>query len=164
MFFINLWYYKTYETYILAELADNEPSGCSLVVGVNSRKWGHLGGAWDTAYALLIGWWDWSERFWYTCGLHDQQSWWWMMNVVSGNNCLRWSDVRLTIAGGPRADFSLESLFPWRYNHPCRWHKETESTEIADNILLFQRDNRGWPKNCDMQAILTDGQEIKLLQ
>jgi len=66
--------------------------------------------------------------------------------------------------GGTRADFLLESLFPWRYNHPCRWHKETEITKIADSILLFQRDSGGWPKNCDMQAILTGGQEIKLLQ
>ncbi len=57
----------------------------------------------------------------------------------------------------------LESLFPWRYNHPSRWHKETEIIKIADNILLFQRDNRGWPKNCDMQAILTDGQKGKAI-
>jgi len=59
--------------------------------------------------------------------------------------------------------FLLESLFPWRYNHPCRWHKETEITKIADRILLFQRDNEGWPKNCDMQAFLTDGQKDKVI-
>ncbi|MCE1197872.1 MAG: pectate lyase, partial [Marinilabiliales bacterium] len=29
---------------------------------------------------------------------------------------------------------------------------------IADNILLYQRDNGGWPKNYDMQAILTSAQ------
>ena len=29
---------------------------------------------------------------------------------------------------------------------------------IADNILLFQKMNGGWPKNYDMQAILTDAQ------
>lgn len=33
---------------------------------------------------------------------------------------------------------------------------------IADNILLYQLDNGGWPKNYDMRAILTDQQKQKL--
>lgn len=33
-------------------------------------------------------------------------------------------------------------------------YKANEITKIADNILLFQRNNGGWPKNYDMQAIL----------
>ena len=37
-------------------------------------------------------------------------------------------------------------------------YKESEITMIADNILLFQRNNGGWPKNYDMQAILTNAQ------
>jgi len=37
-------------------------------------------------------------------------------------------------------------------------YPETEITKIADNILLFQRNNGGWPKNYDMQAILTPAQ------
>lgn len=37
-------------------------------------------------------------------------------------------------------------------------HPESEYTKIADNILYFQRDNGGWPKNYDMRAILTSGQ------
>lgn len=41
-------------------------------------------------------------------------------------------------------------------------YSETEITKIADNILLFQRDNGGWPKNFDMRAILTDDQKEKL--
>ena len=31
--------------------------------------------------------------------------------------------------------------------------------EIADNILLYQQPNGGWPKNYDMLAILTDDQK-----
>ncbi|MBN2348677.1 MAG: pectate lyase [Bacteroidales bacterium] len=42
-------------------------------------------------------------------------------------------------------------------------HDEYEIEAIADNILLFQRNNGGWPKNYDMQAKLTDDQKIKLL-
>lgn len=38
----------------------------------------------------------------------------------------------------------------------------TDLTGIADNILLYQKDNGGWPKNYDMQAILTDEQKNKI--
>jgi len=37
-------------------------------------------------------------------------------------------------------------------------YAETDYTKIADNILYFQRDNGGWPKNYDMKAILTPQQ------
>lgn len=37
-------------------------------------------------------------------------------------------------------------------------YAENEYTKIADNILLFQRNNGGWPKNYDMEAILTPAQ------
>ncbi len=36
--------------------------------------------------------------------------------------------------------------------------------EIADNVLLYQRDNGGWPKNYDMRAILTAQQADKVLK
>lgn len=38
-------------------------------------------------------------------------------------------------------------------------YKPTEITSIADNILLFQKSNGGWPKNYDFFAILTDAQK-----
>ena len=43
-------------------------------------------------------------------------------------------------------------------------YKETEITKIADNILLFQRNNGGWPKNYDMQAILSNEQADSLIR
>lgn len=43
-------------------------------------------------------------------------------------------------------------------------YKRTQIKEIADNILLYQKDNGGWPKNYDMLAILTDEQKEKLLK
>ena len=43
-------------------------------------------------------------------------------------------------------------------------YKETEITKIADNILIFQRNNGGWPKNYDMQAILTNKQVDSLVR
>lgn len=37
-------------------------------------------------------------------------------------------------------------------------YSEDRVIQIADNILLYQRDDGGWPKNYDMQAILTPAQ------
>jgi len=45
--------------------------------------------------------------------------------------------------------------------HPV--YKPTEITNIADNILLFQKANGGWPKNYDVFAILTDQQKADLV-
>lgn len=43
-------------------------------------------------------------------------------------------------------------------------YAETDYTKIADNIILFQRDNGGWPKNYDMKAILTPEQIKKVIE
>jgi len=43
-------------------------------------------------------------------------------------------------------------------------YKSTEIISIADNILLYQKDNGGWPKNYDMLAILTPAQKDSLLK
>ncbi len=45
-------------------------------------------------------------------------------------------------------------------NQPC--YKPTQIKEIADNILIYQKDNGGWPKNYDMLAILTEEQKDKI--
>ena len=41
-------------------------------------------------------------------------------------------------------------------------YKPSQVIEIADNILLYQEDNGGWPKNYDILAILTEEQKQKL--
>lgn len=43
-------------------------------------------------------------------------------------------------------------------------HAQSEIEKIADNILLFQKSNGGWPKNYDMQAILTEEQKEAILK
>lgn len=42
-------------------------------------------------------------------------------------------------------------------------YRSTEFEYIADNILLFQKDNGGWTKNYDMQAALTSEQKEKII-
>ena len=49
-----------------------------------------------------------------------------------------------------------------KFNQPK--YKESEITKIADNILLYQRNNGGWPKNYDVQAILTPQQTDSLIK
>jgi PelA/Pel-15E family pectate lyase len=41
-------------------------------------------------------------------------------------------------------------------------YKATDLAAVADNILLYQKDNGGWPKNYDMLAILTPEQKDSL--
>jgi PelA/Pel-15E family pectate lyase len=43
-------------------------------------------------------------------------------------------------------------------------YRATEISAIADNILLYQKTNGGWPKNYDMQAILAPDQRDSLLK
>ena len=49
-----------------------------------------------------------------------------------------------------------------RPGHPK--YKPDEIKAIADNMLLFQKNNGGWPKNYDMQAILTPAQADSLIK
>jgi len=43
-------------------------------------------------------------------------------------------------------------------------YDQSEIKKIANNILLFQKDNGGWAKNYDMRAILTDEQVKAVLK
>lgn len=43
-------------------------------------------------------------------------------------------------------------------------YRATEISAIADNILLYQKTNGGWPKNYDMQAILAPDQKDSLVK
>jgi len=43
------------------------------------------------------------------------------------------------------------------------WFSSREALRIADNLLIYQRDAGGWPKNTDMAVVLTDADKSKLL-
>jgi PelA/Pel-15E family pectate lyase len=44
------------------------------------------------------------------------------------------------------------------------WYAGDEAARVADNLLLYQRDVGGWPKNIDMAAPLTEQQRAELLK
>jgi PelA/Pel-15E family pectate lyase len=45
---------------------------------------------------------------------------------------------------------------------PDDWYGSAESVRIAENVLLYQRDAGGWPKNTAMQTPLTDAEKAKI--
>lgn len=44
------------------------------------------------------------------------------------------------------------------------WYGSDEAVRIADNLLLYQLDTGGWPKNVDMTKVLTEGEKTSLIK
>ncbi len=42
------------------------------------------------------------------------------------------------------------------------WYSSSEAVHIADNVILYQRDSGGWPKNIDMATVLTESERATL--
>ena len=49
-------------------------------------------------------------------------------------------------------------------NKPAEWYASAEALRIADNLLLYQRDSGGWPKNIDMAKPLDERDRADLLR
>src|SRR5680860_25141 len=49
-------------------------------------------------------------------------------------------------------------------NQPNEWYGTAEAVEIAENVLLYQRDIGGWPKNLPLHHELTSNEKAKLLK
>lgn len=47
---------------------------------------------------------------------------------------------------------------------PPLWYATDEATRIANQVILYQRENGGWGKNVDMAAMLTQAEREKLLK
>lgn len=57
--------------------------------------------------------------------------------------------------------FDKEAIIQPKKNQPK--YKASQLKEVADNVLLYQRNNGGWPKNYDIMAILTPEQKDSLI-
>ncbi len=44
------------------------------------------------------------------------------------------------------------------------WYQTDAAARIADQVVLFQRDNGGWEKNLDMTRMLTEAEKTKILK
>jgi PelA/Pel-15E family pectate lyase len=67
-------------------------------------------------------------------------------------------------AGGGAGRRATDAQIAWRdcLNQKPAWYGSAEAIRIADNVLLYQRDSGGWPKNIDMAAALDGGQKADL--
>lgn len=45
---------------------------------------------------------------------------------------------------------------------PPPWYAGAEAVRVADNVLLYQRETGGWPKNIDMAAVLSETEKAGL--
>ena len=48
------------------------------------------------------------------------------------------------------------------FNQPAEWYGSAEAVTVAENVLLYQRNIGGWPKNIPMHKPLTDSQKDEL--
>ena len=44
------------------------------------------------------------------------------------------------------------------------WYQTKEAVRIADNVLLYQRQSGGWPKNIDMAAVLSETEKAAIIK
>lgn len=54
----------------------------------------------------------------------------------------------------------------WRdaLHQTAGWYASAEATRVAENLVLYQRNTGGWPKNIDMAVALSDKQRSELLR
>jgi pectinesterase len=50
------------------------------------------------------------------------------------------------------------------YNQPDEWYGSEEAVRIAENVLLYQRNIGGWPKNMPMHHVLSKKEKKELLK
>jgi PelA/Pel-15E family pectate lyase len=59
----------------------------------------------------------------------------------------------------------LITKLPWKYvatQMPDSWYGSEESESVAKNVLLYQRDIGGWPKNTPIHLALTEAEKAKV--
>src|SRR5262245_27011148 len=63
-----------------------------------------------------------------------------------------------------RLGHAQQSPVRWQaiLRQPSSWYSTSEALRIADNVLLYQRDSGGWPKNIDMATTLSDRERAEL--
>ena len=57
------------------------------------------------------------------------------------------------------------SQLPWKHvatKMPDEWYSSEESKAVAENVLLYQRDAGGWPKNIPIHNPLTETEKAKV--
>jgi len=82
-------------------------------------------------------------------------------NFLKGNDA--WEPQNRDVKAGQTTAPAFK-VISWNdaLKQPAAWYQTDEAARIADQLLLYQKDNGGWEKNIDMAAMLTE-QEKKTL-
>jgi PelA/Pel-15E family pectate lyase len=74
--------------------------------------------------------------------------------------------VAFAAAGTAQTDDKAPAAVRWRdaLKQKPDWYAGAEALRVADNLLLYQRDVGGWPKNIDMAAPLDEQRKAELLK
>jgi PelA/Pel-15E family pectate lyase len=72
--------------------------------------------------------------------------------------------VSVALGVGAAAEEAKPAGLTWKecVRQKPPWFGGPEAVRVADNVLLYQRDSGGWPKNLDMAAPLTDKEKAGL--
>jgi PelA/Pel-15E family pectate lyase len=72
------------------------------------------------------------------------------------------------LAASASAQTSDKAAAPIKWNAALKqkpeWYAGAEAARVADNLLLYQRDAGGWPKNIDMAASLSEKEKAELIK
>lgn len=74
--------------------------------------------------------------------------------------------VASAVAASAQAADKAAPAIKWRdaLKQRPEWYAGAEALRVADNLLLYQREVGGWPKNIDMAATLSDKERAELLK
>ena len=74
-------------------------------------------------------------------------------NPPFGCRLFLWRPIRDAVFSAIDGDLALK----WRLSQQkARWYTSEEAMRIADNLILYQRDCGGWPKNIEMASVLSE--------
>lgn len=74
--------------------------------------------------------------------------------------------VALAANAAAQVNDKTHAPLKWRdaLKQKSEWYASAEALRVADNLLLFQRDVGGWPKNIDMAAPLSEQERAELIK
>lgn len=74
--------------------------------------------------------------------------------------------VAFTAAASAQTNDKTAPALKWRdaLKQKPEWYAGAEALRVADNLLLYQREVGGWPKNIDMAAPLSEQERAELLK
>ncbi|MFN2578197.1 MAG: pectate lyase [Pyrinomonadaceae bacterium] len=77
--------------------------------------------------------------------------------LIAAPNCFRETNLLAGVAASP---------INWRdaLKQPRDWYRTSEAARIADNLIAYQRESGGWPKNIDMAVFLDGAQRSNVMK